>query len=86
MPWGCAAAIFHPGALDDPRAACSWRWLPGTECDSVKDMVAANPEMRTVLVKTGKAGGDEKLSHQPEAWQDNINGAVDWIISKEADS
>ena len=55
--------------------------------DSVKDMVAAkkaHPEMQTVLVKTGKAGSDEKLPHQPEAWHDNINTAVDWIISKES--
>lgn len=57
--------------------------------DSVKDMVAAkqaNPQMQTVLVKTGKAGSDEELPYQPEAWQDNIHGAVDWIISRESTS
>lgn len=54
--------------------------------DSVKDMVAAkqaHPDMQTVLVKTGKAGQDERLPHPPEAWQENIHTAVDWIIAKE---
>lgn len=55
--------------------------------DSVKDMVAAkkaHPDIQTVLVKTGKAGQDDHLPHPPEAWEDNINTAVDWIIAQEA--
>ncbi|MEO8427049.1 MAG: HAD-IIIA family hydrolase [Verrucomicrobiota bacterium] len=81
----CACRKPKPGlvvqAVHDLNLDLSASWLVG---DSTTDIeTARNAGLKSILVRTGYAGGDGKYSAKPDFVFDNLNQAVHFILEQQ---
>lgn len=84
----CACRKPGPGmirqAAQDLNLDLQASWMIGDTTTDIK--TAKNAGVRSILVKTGYAGGDAKYNVQPDFTFDNLETAANWIISHDAET